>query len=107
MKHAAIAFFMILLLGLGTAQAASKVDSNCRYKGIPLYGKVKVVQYNANLKIKKVSSFPDLNVQVVKSFPDQCGKWQWVTAFPDFTVQFVDAFPDINIKMVNAFPGRP
>ena len=55
----------------------------CTYNNISLYGKV----------------------QIVDTFPDKCGKWQFVTAFPDFKVQFVDSFPDITIQYVTAFPG--
>ena len=47
-----------------------------------------------------VSSFPDVKVQKVSSFPDSCGKWQFVTAFPDTKVQFVTAFPDVKIIAV-------
>ncbi len=86
--------------------AASKVGPDGYYKGVRLWGKVKVVEHNADIKVKVVNSFPDLKVQVVDSFPDKLGKWKFVDSFPDFTVQFVDSFPDITIKYVNSFPGR-
>ncbi len=89
-----------------TGFAASKVNPDGTYKGIKLYGKVKVVEHHADLKVKIVNAFPDLKVQVVDSFPDKLGKWKFVESFPDFTVQFVDSFPDITIQYVNAFPGR-
>ena len=103
--------FSAMLLSLAVAalpaQAASKVDGQCRYKGIKLNGKVKVVTHGADLKVQVKNSFPDLKVQQVTSFPNKCGQWQMVTSFPDFTVQFVDSFPDITIKYVDSFPGRP
>lgn len=73
----------------------------------PLYGKVKVVQAFADYKVKIVSAFPDLKVKTVDAFPDAAGEWQFVDAFPDFTITFVDAFPDFTIQYVEAFPGIP
>jgi hypothetical protein len=57
--------------------------------------------------VQVVSSFPDLRVQRVNAFPDACGKWEWVNAFPDFTIEYVDAFPDFTIEFVESFPGQP
>ena len=56
-------------------------------------------------KVQIVSSFPDIKVQKVTSFPDGPGKWQFVTSFPDFTIQLVDSFPDIKVQYVDSFPG--
>ncbi|AXA80388.1 hypothetical protein ACOTEO_00985 [Achromobacter xylosoxidans] len=77
-----------------TAQAGDIDKGRCTYKGIPLHGKVKVVDAFADIRVKKVSAFAD-----------GCGEWKIVDAFPDFTVQFVDAFPDVTVKWVEAFPG--
>lgn len=84
----------------------SPIEGDCTCKGIPLYGKVKVVENFADFKVKIVSSFPDLKVKTVSSFPDDCGEWQFVESFPDFTIQFVESFPDFTIKFVESFPGR-
>jgi len=46
-------------------------------------------------------------VQLVDSFPDQCGEWQEVDSFPDFTIQVVDTFGNIRVEFVDAFPGAP
>ncbi len=70
-----------------------------------LHGKVKVVNAFPKYKIKIVNAFPDIKVQKVNAFPDGPGKWQFVDAFPDFTVQYVNAFPDFTVQYVNAFPG--
>lgn len=82
-------------------------DGKCRFKDIPLYGKVKVVEHFPDIKVKVVSSFPDLKVKKVTSFPDACGKWQFVDRNEDFTIKYVDHFPDITIKYVDHFPGLP
>ncbi len=107
LKTALCTLVLSLSVAVLPAYAASKVSSQCTYKGIRLNGKVKVVERGGDIKVQVKSSFPDLKVQQVTSFPNKCGQWQFVTSFPDFTVQFVDSFPDITIKYVNAFPGRP
>lgn len=81
------------------------VGEDCSCKGIPLYGRVKVVEAFADFKVKIVSSFPDLKVKTVSAFADECGEWQFVESFPDFTVQFVESFPDFTIHFVENFPG--
>ena len=88
------------------SDAAKKIEG-CSYKGIPLYGKVKVVTSFPDLKVQVVDSFPDLKVKVVDSFPNSCGKWKFVDSFPDFKIQFVTSFPDLKIKFVDSFPGVP
>jgi hypothetical protein len=80
-------------------------ESTCTYGGIRLYGKVQVVTSFADIKVKVVESFADLQVEKVTSFPNDCGKWEFVESFPDFTIQFVDSFEDISIKFVDSFPG--
>lgn len=80
-------------------------ESTCTYGAIRLYGKVKVVTSFADIKVKVVESFADLQVEKVTSFPNDCGKWEFVESFPDFTIQFVDSFEDISIKFVGSFPG--
>jgi hypothetical protein len=87
-------------------ESAGKINSyNCTWRGLSLYGKVKVVENFPDLKVKIVTGFPDLKVQVVDAFPDACGKWQFVESFPDLKIQFVESFEDIRIEFVNAFPG--
>ena len=104
-----LAFVPFLSSGtISTAQGAGgKVGPDCKLKGKPLYGKVKIVEAFPDLKVQVVDAFPDLKVQVVDAFPDKCGKWKMVDAFPDVKIQMVTAFPDLKIKYVNAFPGLP
>lgn len=96
---------LALLFLTGTALAASAVNQDGTYKGIRLAGKVRVVEYNPDIRVQVVTSFPDLKVKVVDHFPDAIGEWQFVEYGEDFTVQFVTSFPDIRIQYVSSFPG--
>ena len=80
---------------------------DCKCKGIPLKGKVKIVDHFADFDVQVVDHFPDLKVKKVDHFPDECGEWQYVDHFPDFTIRYVDHFPDFKIKFVEHFPGTP
>lgn len=86
---------------------SEKVDDNCEFNGMKLYGKIQFVTSFPDIKVKVVESFPDLKVKIVDAFPDDCGEWQIVNSFPDIKVQIVESFPDIKIKFVEAFPGLP
>ncbi len=86
---------------------SDKVDEDCKFNGMKLYGKIQFVTSFPDIKVKIVESFPDLKVTIVESFPDECGKWQIVNSFPDLKVQIVESFPDIKIKFVESFPGLP
>ena len=79
----------------------------CSWNGVPLYGRVQIVENFADLKVQEVDSFPDLKVQHVTSFPLKCGEWQLVDSFPDFKIQIVDSFPDLKVQYVDSFPGLP
>lgn len=96
----------VVLITLSLPLLANPVTQDCTLKGIPLKGRVQIVDHFPDLRVKIVTTFPDLNVKEVKHFPTHCGEWQFVTAFPDFKIQLVDVFPDLTIKLVNAFPGR-
>ena len=93
-----------LILFLTAAQGA---QANSKVPVMGIYGKIKIVNSNADYKVKVVDNFPDLRVKQVKNFPDGPGKWQFVDSFPDYTIQFVDNFPDFTIKFVDNFPGKP
>jgi hypothetical protein len=72
-----------------------KINCDCTYKGIKLWGDVQYVTDFPQIKIKR-SSFPDLNVHET-TLPTQCGEWHTVTAFPNFTVQLVDFGEEFSI----------
>lgn len=82
-------------------------ESTCSFRGTRLAGKVKVVDSFPDVRVKAVSSFPDIKVKEVDAFADDCGEWQFVDSFPDFTIQYVDSFPDFEIAWVESFPGIP
>ena len=109
MNSATTAFKFVLVAAiaaaLGPATAAPKLKA-CTLNGQQLFGKVQVVTSFADFRVQRVENFADLNVQRVKSFPDACGKWQWVNAFPDFTIEYVDSAPDFTIEFVENFPGE-
>lgn len=86
---------------------ANPITQDCSYKGIPLYGTVKIVKNGfADFNVKIVDSFADLNVKKVGTFANSCGEWKIIhKGNADFTVQFVNSFEDFKIKFVNAFPG--
>ncbi|HEX7599176.1 MAG TPA: hypothetical protein VF518_13250 [Polyangia bacterium] len=79
-----------------------KINCDCTYKGIKLWGNVQYVTVFPQIKIKR-SVFPDLNIEE-SVFPTSCGKWHTVTALPDFTVQLVDFGEDFSIAD-SYFPG--
>jgi len=78
---------------------------NCKCKGIPLYGRVKVVERFADFNVKIVERFPDLNVKKVEHLPIRCGEWQFVNNFSDFTIRIVDTHADFAIRYVDTHPG--
>ena len=99
---------MALVLTLGIvplSHASNPISRDGYYHGIFLGGKVKVVNYGADIKVKVVNSFADLKVKPVTSFPDDVGEWQFVSYGEDFTIQYVNSFPDITIQFVSSFPG--
>ena len=100
-----LTFFFLTFSSLPLADAAGSINRDGYFKGIFLGGKVKIVEFNPDIKVKVVDSFPDLKVKVVQSFPNNIGEWQFVEYGEDFRVQFVDSFPDIKIKYVSSFPG--
>ncbi|MBP9479456.1 MAG: hypothetical protein KBF12_12665 [Sebaldella sp.] len=101
-----ILLLTLVIMGSTILLAKNPIDKNsCTLNGVKLYGKVKVVKSFPDFKVKRVSSFENLKVETVKSFPSNCGKWQFVDSFPDFTIEYVDSFPDFTIKDVTSFPG--
>ena len=77
----------------------------CSCEGIPLYGRVKVVDALPTFKVKVVDAFPDMNIKVIDYSPSNCGEWQFVDGCEDFSIQFVDGCEDFSIRFVESFPG--
>lgn len=85
-------------------EMCGRIRCDCTLNGIPLFGEVQYVDNFADFQVS-VSPFPDLQV-LEGPFADQCGEWDIVDSFPDFTVEIVDAFEDFSIAYSN-FPGIP
>lgn len=95
----------VLIFLLAAPLAFARVSADCTYNGIPLYGRVQVVNYMADFDVQVVSFLPDLRVQNVSYLPVECGRWQFVNSMPDFTIRFVNALPDFTIQFVDYLPG--
>ncbi|MGJ3233026.1 MAG: hypothetical protein ACFE0P_14645 [Oceanicaulis sp.] len=93
------------MIELALAFLDADIAADCTLNGVPLHGRVEVVEHFADFDVEIVDGFPDLDVKPVTSFPDECGEWEFVDTFPDFTVRFVDSFPDFTIQYVERFPG--
>jgi hypothetical protein len=85
-------------------EKCGRIRCDCTFEGIPLFGEVEYVDAFADFQVR-VTSFPDLLVRE-GSFADECGEWEIVDGFADFTVEIVDAFEDFSIEY-SAFPGIP
>ena len=95
------------LVASGAANGQEFDPETCSFDGIPLHGEVGIVERGGDISVEVVTSFPDLEVKPVESFPDDCGEWEFVESFPDFTINFVNSFPDLTIEFVESFPGVP
>ena len=72
---------------------------NCSCKGIPLYGRVKIVTEYPDFRIQVTDNYPDIVVQIVdRYYPGECCMWKIVDDYSDFTVQFVDSYPDFTVS---------
>ncbi|MDD4848938.1 MAG: hypothetical protein PHR53_09300 [Bacteroidales bacterium] len=78
---------------------------NCTFRGIPLYGRVQVVEYGEDFKVRVVVYGEDIRIEKVSSHPNDCGEWEFVDTFPDFKIRFVEHDEDLKIIFVNTFPG--
>lgn len=100
--------FIILFILLATVSlnAVGKIEEDCTYKGIRLYGKVRIVYAGENLKVRIANAGEDLRVQTVNAGANSCGKWEFVTFGEDYKILFVDAGEDFVIRFDTANPGR-
>ena len=80
-------------------------DVECSVNGIELFGRVHIVEHDADVRVKMVEHFADLNVDPFSTFPNDCGEWQFVEHNADFTIRFVESNADIEIELVQAFAG--
>ncbi len=97
---------IVTLIALALALSSYGRVPDCKFKDIPLHGRVKIVNYSSgafHVKVEEVS--PDLEVKLVQSCPTDCGEWQIVESGEDFDVQFVDSGEDFSIRFTESFPG--
>ena len=95
----------LLLVSTPASEPINK--DNCTCKGIPLYGRVKVITSSADFDVKIIEHSADLDVKVVEYTAGRCGEWQFVEHAPDFTIRLVEHAPDFEIRMVEHAPGIP
>jgi hypothetical protein len=94
-----------LFTQLSTVNGQLYTDT-CSFRGVPLYGKVRIVTSFPTFKVRVVQGNADYNILLVTSFPDKCAKWKIVTSHEDFTVMFVKSHEDFTIRYVSSFPGK-
>jgi len=106
MKRIAFIALALIICPASLGLASEKIGPGCTFNGKTLYGKVKVVNVLADMKVREVSSMADLRVQSVSSMASNCGQWEFVDVLPDFTIQYVDVLEDFSIQFVDLFPGQ-
>jgi hypothetical protein len=97
---------IVTLIALALALSSWGRVPDCKFKDIPLHGRVKIVNSPAGaFQVKINNARPDLEVKLVQSCPTDCGEWQIVESGEDFDVQFVDSGEDFSIRFTESFPG--
>jgi hypothetical protein len=77
---------------------------DCTYKGFPMKGRVRIVDYGEDLKIREVTYGEDIKV-LKKDYPaHHCYEWQIVDYAEDLKVRFVDYGEDLKVRFVNYTP---
>ena len=88
----------LVLALLPVFAAREPIDSDsCSCKGIPLYGRVKIVTEYPDFRIQVTDNYPDIVVKIVDEYSHYCCEWQIVNDYPDFTIQFVKDYPDFTV----------
>jgi hypothetical protein len=70
--------------------------------GLDCYGKVQVVQHNADFKVQIVATFEDLRIEIVEHLFDSLGKWKFVDHEPNLRIKFVTHHPDIKVRIIKS-----
>jgi hypothetical protein len=97
-----ILFATLLITAMLLPSSDGKFDKDtCTCKGKQLYGRVKIVDFNPDFKVKIVESMEDLKVTVRTGVTSRCGEWTFTDGAADFTIQYVDFNPDFTIKLIN------
>lgn len=93
--------FFLLVIFIVVGFGCSSQDINpytCTYKGKKLYGKVKIVNSNADFIVKIVNSNEDISILQTSGNPNDCGEWKFVEYSEDFKIQIVTSGEDFTIR---------
>ena len=60
---------MLATLALTAAALSGPVAEDCTFNGIPLHGRVEIVESFPDMRVQLVTSFPDIKIEYVTSFP--------------------------------------
>ncbi len=85
--------------------AENPIDDDCTFNGIPLYGKVKIVDIGETFKVRIVDIGEDIKICESNFNETTCGNWQFVTIGEDFSIRFVTIGEDFTIRFVNLGNG--
>lgn len=66
------------------------------------FGKVQVVQHNADFKVQIVETFEDLRIEIVEHLFNSVGKWKFVDHDANLRIKFVMHHPDIKVRIINS-----
>ncbi len=101
MKKVLLLVFALSVAAVVSGSAETPQEWRERRKQLAhkVFGKICVVNAFPDYKVRVDSSGPDIWVNVVYTEPSKPGQWQFVSAFPDYTIQFVDAFEDFSVGL--------
>jgi hypothetical protein len=78
------------------------ITKDCRCNGTRLYGDVQILEAGSGAMFKvRIANPAALDVRRINGKPKNCGDWQFVYNWPDFTIEFVDDNEDFTIRFVN------
>ncbi|CAB4840850.1 unannotated protein [freshwater metagenome] len=76
---------------------------SCKFNGVALSGRAKVVSAGGQIKVRVVPGVADFGVRTADRSTGKCGEWRFVSTQADFTVEIVDSGEDFTIS----FSMRP
>lgn len=98
--------FLILVLFTCLPILGNPIGSDCRFNGKQLYGRVRIVEANEDIRVRVVNANEELRVFLNPiTWYDRCGEWYYVTANENIKIRFVEANEHFRIRFVGANPG--
>jgi hypothetical protein len=98
--------FLFLILFACLPIWANPISSDCSFKGKKLYGRVRIVEANEDIRVRVVTANEEFRVFLNPiTWQDRCGEWHYVTANENLKIRFVEANEDFRIRFVGANPG--